>query len=205
MRWVKSQSCKNSTLIFGNSGGFILVLTLVLLVILSIMGGAAIIVRNTEVQIAANTEMLKANFYAVEAVTLEGAVALAKLPDGTLLDVAAFPDWLKSSKAVSVNLQNNNQWSSRFIFPEETHLNQGANSIVPPGYAAHTAGSGAKDRIQYAALDLGLCPGSSYSHGSRFEKCFSIYGLYDVKDGPEKAYPGQRLLNIGYKRVVYAQ
>lgn len=192
--------------------GFIMVMALMMLAILSIMGSAAMMVRNTEQQITVNTEVLHHNFFAVEAVTLEGAARISKEIDlyndkdpAALFDplnFTTFPSWMGANSA-ALDLSKSNQWPSPTIAPENTTLT-GVADITPNGYASD--GTSAGDRIWYAVEEgpnNGRCEGTSLTQEDKVEMCYNVYGMYDVKSGVGKAYSGRRLLNVGYKKVVY--
>lgn len=198
------QCLSNQQPVAANEQGFVLVLALVMLVILSIMGTAAMTVRNTEVAVVANTEVMQNNFYALEAVTLEGTTALENTADGVLLNLDAAPlSWLKPNDPDSppvIDLSKSSIWGNGNS--QETALAK----IKPAGYPAAT------DRIRFAAVQgnmnsdddaYDLCKGSDRSSGDKFEKCYSVYGMYDVKSGAGKAYSGRRMLMVGYKKTVY--
>lgn len=202
----------------GDEQGFVLVLALFILVILSIMGGAAMTLRNTEMAIATNTEVMKTNFYALEAVTLEGVTEIENAVDEDLRDdpkklvsAAKYP-WLRSNDPDDppvIDLSQNNQWDrlTAPIRPQETSLN-----IKPANYAPDNTANG--DRIWYAGVEGNLasdsmsydiCAGSDLSDPTKVEKCYSVHGMYDVKSGAGKAYAGKRMLMVGYKKIVYEE
>jgi len=199
--------------------GFILVLALGMLVVLSIMGTAAMTVRNTEVAIVANAEVMQNTFYALEAVTLEGTTEIENIkPDSILINLgdptkppppSPKYDWLKPNDPdlpPLIYISKSSTWSGGGqISPKET----GLASIKPPGYT--TAGAD-PDRIRYAAVQGNLhsdeneydaCAGSDLSDETKRVKCYSVYGMYDVKSGAGKAYSGRRMLLVGYKKTVY--
>lgn len=182
----------------GNEGGFILVLSLMVLVVLSIMGGAAMMVRNTEQSIATNTEIMQSNFYALEAVTLEGATAIKKADNPHTLA------WVQENPTNLIDFAVRDTWTD--TNSTETTLD-GANGIEPIGYAV-------ADRIAYAAvrgnlasstMAYDICAGSDLSDPDKVERCYSVHGLYDVAHGQGKAYSGKRMLMMGYKKTVYAE
>ena len=93
--------------------------------------------------------------------------------------------------------------------PEGPVFNGGDRNITPAGYAADGTVNG--DRIWYAAVQGNLnsdstsyqiCRGSDLSDPTKVEKCDSVYGMYDVKSGAGKAYPGRRMMMVGYKKTV---
>lgn len=185
--------------ILTEESGFVLITALMFMVILAIMGVASMSIRNTEQTVTQNAEIFQNNFYAVEAVTLEGATKIDAAPDATLKDVAAFPGWLKVKNPATINLNLSAQWPG-VVIPADTSLNGGVTNITPPGYVSN--GTAAGDRIWYAAVDLGAC-GGSVTDPTKVEKCYDIYGMYDVKPGAGKSYHGKMMLAVGYKRVVY--
>lgn len=208
-----------------NEQGFILVMALLMLVVLSLMGTAAMTVRNTEVSIATNAEIIQHNFYALEAVTLEGTAVLEETDDNTLRNLDTAPlAWLKPNDPDvlppidPIDLSKRATWSSPQITPQDTSINKtkfpepadpenpNRFSIEPPGY------SNPPDHIQYAAVQgnlhsdanqYDLCAGSDQSDPTKQEKCYSVFGMYDVRSGSGKAYSGRRMLMVGYKKTVY--
>ncbi|MCP3892117.1 MAG: hypothetical protein GY702_25085 [Desulfobulbaceae bacterium] len=195
----KSMSVHRDTLV--NEKGAVLVTAMLIMVVLTIIGSAAISVRNTETRIAKNSQIFLSNFYSVEAVALEGATAISDLDDATLLDSTAYPGWLKLEQG-GLDLTQSAQWPSGLIIPTNTSLNAGATNITPGGYA--TDGTTAGDRVWYASTDLGQCSNSSLTDPTRRENCYDVYGMYDVKSGVGKSYHGRMMLLVGYKRVVYS-
>lgn len=199
----------------GDERGFIMVLALLMLVVLSIMGGAAMTVRNTEQQIVTNSEIIKSNFFAVEAVTLEGTTALENTDNDMLRDLDLHPtslSWLKPNPgaAIDLDLTRSNNWPSASIVPQETALKNVNRNITPAGYLSD--GTSAKDRIRYAGVQGNLnsdntsykvCSGSDLSDPDKTENCYSVFGMYDVKSGTGKGYAGRRMLMVGYKKLVY--
>lgn len=204
MRDEKNKSVMPISLL-SNEGGFVLVTALMIMVVLTLMGVASMTIRNTEQSITKNSEIFQNNFYSVEAATLEGAATIAALNDAILSDSTAFPGWLKTD-GPGIDLRQSAQWPSVAIIPAGTSLNAvnhgGATNITPPGYASDGTSTG--DRIWYAATDLGPCGGGSLTDPTKVEKCYDVYGMYDVKPGAGKSYHGKMMLSVGYKRVVYS-
>jgi len=187
-----------------NERGAVLVLALLMLVILSIMGAFALTISSLEQRITSNSEIFQHNFYAVEAVTLEGAAALNQTDDAEFVD-AAYPDNIDGLELddPSINLRLSAQWhdANPGIVPEPTSLTAAAVDIRPPGYDSDGTVDG--DRIWYARTDNGVCFGASLTDPDKEERCFDVYGMYDVKRGAGKAYTGRMLLTVGYKKIVY--
>lgn len=187
-----------------NERGAVLVLALLMLVILSIMGAFALTISSLEQRITSNSEIFQHNFYAVEAVTLEGAAALNQTDDAEFVD-AAYPDNIDGLALddPSINLRLSAQWhdANPGIVPEPTSLTAAAVDIRPPGYDSDGTVDG--DRIWYARTDNGVCFGASLTDPDKEERCFDVYGMYDVKRGAGKAYTGRMLLTVGYKKIVY--
>jgi len=184
-----------------NEKGAVLVTALLIMVVLTIMGAAAMSIRNTETRVAKNSEIFMRNFYALEAVALEGAASIEKLDDSVLLDSSAFPSWLKPDQT-AIDLTDSDQWPSGLIMPEDTSLDTTDTDITPGGYASDGTSTG--DRIWYAGIDLGSCSTSSLTDPNRRENCYDVYGMYDVKSGAGKAFHGKMMLLLGYKKVLYS-
>jgi hypothetical protein len=190
-----------------NEQGVILVLALLVMVVLTIMGIAAMSIRNTGQSVTANAEVFQHNFYAVESVTLEGAAEIEKMSDTILNDPSSYPAWLKLESA-GVDLEQSSQWPSGLITPAETLLRSNtATKITPDGYVSN--GTAAGDRVMYAAIDHGISSGGSLTYGSggttAQERIFDVYGMYDIKQGAGKSYHGKMMLAVGYKKVVYSE
>ena len=191
-----------------NERGAALVTALLVLVILTIMGTVAMMIRNTEQSIVLNSEVFQHNFYSLEGVTLEGAHVLDNINDKCLLNFTdpscppAF-NWLKpydaTNAALKMTLQTN--WPSGSILPKATSLNADPTRIIPPGY--NDTGASTGDRVWYSALDRGVCAGASLTDPTKTEKCYDVYGMYDIKRGGGKAYTGHMMLLVGYQQVVY--
>ncbi len=60
-----------------------------------------------------------------------------------------------------------------------------------------------RDRIKYSAIDNGVCAGASLTDPTREERCYDVYGLYDVKRNENRAYSGRMMMMVGYKKVLY--
>ena len=118
--------------------------------------------------------------------------------------------WLQPNAAGTIKLRENANWhNAGTMKPEGTVFNGGDRNITPAGYAADGTVNG--DRIWYAAVQGNLnsdstsyqiCRGSDLSDPTKVEKCYSVYGMYDVKSGAGKAFPGRRMMMVGYKKTV---
>lgn len=192
--------------------GAVLVMALLMLVILSIMGAFALTISSVEQRVTMNSEVFQNNFYAAEAVTLEGAAMITETDDEDLLDFggADYPTWLgedhDGSNGFTALLRQSNQWRKAggvagFPVPEDTDMNVDPINILPAGY--NSDGTAAGDRIWYSAVDNGVCFMSSITDPTREERCYDVFGMYDVKRGAGKTYSGRLMLNVGYKKVVY--
>ena len=190
-----------------NDEGVVLVTALLMLAVLTLMGVAAMSIRNTEQSISANNEVSQHNFYAVEAVTLEGAAAIEQLSDAVLNDSTTFPLWLQPI-GTAIDLEDSSVWPGGAFSPRGTTLTGAATDITPAGYTPN--GTSAGDRIWSGAIDQGLASGSSVTYGSgsagmtKQERIFDAYGIYDVKSGAGKTYHGKMMLVVGYKKQVDA-
>lgn len=193
--------------------GFILILVLMILVVLSLMGGAAMLMRNTEQQLINNVEVVDTNFYAAETIAVEGATAIENTDDSILLKVASLPSWLRPDDDIATLrklLTHSAQWPNGSITPKETMFTSGDRKITPAGYV--TDGTSATDRLRYAAVQgnlrsdnnsYDLCAGSELNDQTKVEKCYTVYGMYDVKSGAGKAYNGRKLIMLGYRKTLY--
>lgn len=194
--WVRSVNSED---------GVVLVTALLMLVVLTLMGIAAMSVRNTETSITKNNEVYQRNFYSAEGVTLEGVAALEKLSDTVLTTPGSYPAWLRQENP-GINLEFSNQWPSGLIDPRKSEDPLTVVKFTPAGYAPD--GTSAGDRIWSAAIDLGAASGSSGTYGSgsggmtKVERLFDVYGMYDVKPGAGKSYHGKAMLVVGYKKQV---
>ncbi|MCB2218101.1 MAG: pilus assembly PilX N-terminal domain-containing protein [Desulfobulbaceae bacterium] len=191
-----------------NQTGAVLVVALMMLVILSIMGGYALTISSIEQRVTRNSEVFQHNFYAAEAVTLEAATTIFEEDDADL-DVPSY-GWLKIDDP-AIDLTQSSQWPSALIAPADTSLTEALSAfadITPPGYAPDSTSAG--DRIWYAAIDNGTCGAWTGSGGSLTggpgapqERCYDVYGMYDIKRGGGKTYTGRMMMTIGYKKVLY--
>lgn len=181
-----------------NQNGAVLVVALLMLVILSIMGGFALTVSMLEEKVTKNSEMFQHNFYTLEATTLEGATEIFEEDDANLFSPAFA--WLKLADP-AIDLTQSAQWPSALITPRATTLNAAPADITPPGYTPD--GTTAGDRIWHAAIDNGICAGASLTNPALEEHCYDVYGMYDVKRGSGKTYVGRMMMQVGYKKVLY--
>lgn len=226
MNATKERACQPPALA-NNEQGFVLVMALMILVVLSIMGTAAMTVRNTEVMIATNAEIIQHNFYALEAVTLEGTAVIEETDDDTLLNynnptwaIPADLTWLQRNDPgppLLIDLTKSGTWSGSLISPQGTSINKAkfpepADPKNPDRFSIEPPGFNPPDRIQYAAVqgnlnsdnnEYDICAGSDLSDATKQEKCYSVFGMYDVNSGAGKAYSGRRMLMVGYKKTVY--
>ena len=181
--------------------GMILIISLLLLVVLSLMSVAAVYMSNSEQTIAANNEVIQNNFYALEAVCVEAAMAIEDLDDddlnGTNVQTWVKNDYIDhlSNPIAALDMSLNTNWPSAQVTPRNTRLNSGTTDIVP-------AGSVAPDRIQYAVIDTGFAAGSSMTSGSEVVHAYALYAMYDVRFGAGKAFPGRMIMSMGHKRKV---
>lgn len=191
-----------------NDQGFVMVMGLMFLVVLSIMATAAMIGRNTEQQIVTNSEVSDHNFYVTEAVAIEGLVNVHEAPDTDLQSPGIPPYlWLQPSVA-SADLALSANWPNGPLVPQATTLTGPFTNVLPAGYADNGTATG--DRIWYAGVDRDC--GSTYAHNSIKEttsgvdeigKCYELFGMYDVKAGAGKAYHGRRMVSMGYNKTLY--
>lgn len=206
-----------------NNQGFVLVMGLMFMVVLSIMAAAAMVGRNTEQQIASNSEISDHNFYVAEAVAIEGLVTVHHAADNDLLNPGTPPFlWLQLATA-SAPLDQSSNWPNGPMVPKRTSLDGGFTDITPVGY--NDTGSATGDRIWFAGLDMSCSGGGGGAGGGGagggdgtfsphsivestggvqpISKCYEMFGMYDVKSGAGKAYHGKRLISIGYNKTIF--
>lgn len=203
---MPSRTKKNNLL--SNDQGFVLVMGLMFLVVLSIMAAAAMIGRNIEQQIVTNSEVSDHNFYVAEAVAIEGVVNVHHGDDITLNNPGVPPFLWLQPEAASADLGLSANWPNGPLVPAKTALTGAFTDVRPAGYADNNTATG--DRIWYAGLDRNC--GSTYTHTSIKEtttgvdevgKCYELFGMYDVKAGAGKAYHGRRMVSMGYNKTLY--
>lgn len=191
-----------------NDQGFVMVMGLMFMVVLSIMAAAAMIGRNTEQQIVTNSEVSDHNFYTAEAVAIEGLVNVHHGDDLTLNNPGVPPFLWLQPEAATADIGLSANWPNGPMVPQQTTLTGPFTNVLPSGYASD--GTAAGDRIWFAGLDKDC--GSTYTHNSIKEttggvdeigKCYELFGMYDVKSGAGKAYHGRRMVSMGYNKTLY--
>ena len=109
------------------------------------------------------------------------------------------------------DLTDSSKWHQNLPNFKPVNLNETKlNTFIPNGYASDGTVNG--DRIWYAGAQGNLnkdpyrydiCRGSNLSDPTKSEKCYSLYGMYDVKPGVGKAYTGRRMMMVGYRKTIY--
>lgn len=183
-----------------SQSGAVLVTALLMLVVLSIMSAFAMTIANLEKLITTNSEIFQHNFYAVEATMLEAAANIDQTDDSVLLNNSYPLAWLKQHD-VAFDMRQSSQWPNAFLAPSDTALNTDPTDITPPGYASDGTATG--DRVWHSAIDNGICAGASLTDPTKQERCYDVYGMYDIKRGTGKTYTGRMLMTVGYKKVLY--
>lgn len=182
--------------------GAVLVTALLMMVVLSIMSSFAMTVSMLEQKVALNSEVFQHNFYAAEAVMLEGAAALFLISDEDLLN-DNFPAWLAeqdSNNPIPLNLSAQWTTSNPDITPQPTSNTIAPVDLTPIGYTED--GSAAEDRLWYAALSTGACDGANLA-GGEVNNCYEVYGLYDVKRVSGRSYAGRKMMMVKIGRTLY--
>jgi len=158
--------------ILKNEDGFLIVMAIMFLALLTIVGLAANNIGTTEVQIATSELIYQRNFYRAEAAVMEAAELLENLADPQ----ATPPAWLKTEAGGITPANLGNAWA-------------GADPGVSP--AASTIDS---SHSLYLSCYEGITPGSSVAMNAPKVHEFSIYGrcndrgIAEIRIGMRKAF-----------------
>ena len=155
-----------------NEEGYILVLSMFLLMILTILGVSATNTSTIEILMAKGARHYQENFYEAEAAAMEGA---AMVRDAAI-DPAAF-NWLNNSADLAVPGD----------LRDETNYTD-ANSAV----------SSLSANARYLALNRGVVPGDSLLQGAPSRTDLRIYGRYNCDSGAGCGRPGEVMVELGY-------
>ena len=187
--------------------GFVLVMALCFLVIMSLLGIFATQISNIELQTSTNNEKFQTSFTLGEAVTVESVAILRQEPINNLKihtpDLTGLPyqNWLSQHQYFEGNFDNTKpdfilgDWTTGVEAGASTPtamndpLDQGG--IQPPGFTVGT------DLLHFAVQDTGRSSVSDISEGSLEIRNYYLYGNYNV--GRNAAYPGSMLLEMGYR------
>lgn len=168
-----------------NDGGYVLIISLLIMVVLTVIGVAA--TRNTsiELQIAGNDKLYMTDFYTSEANAflvaqiLEDRLA-TDLEKWDLVTDAGNPDGLIEKKEIGDYKLTGN--------PDEVTIK--LKSYINT-YGHEVTTGDAKEK--YLAVDKGIAGGSSLALGSTTVHSYDVYGYSSVKNG-------KKIIRIGYKK-----
>lgn len=172
-----------STGIVNNEEGFVLVLSLMILVVLTLLGISANRTSVTEVQIAGNDNIMKMDFYKAEAAAHEAAQRLENEHNADKLKAARTPFvWLSLSDVDSQT-------------KEETLLG-GGDTWEYKSAGSELSGIDPRATVEMAALDYGVVKGGSGASLKLSETRVYFFKLIGrvTRDNREK------MIEIGYKK-----
>lgn len=155
-----------------NEDGYILVLSLFLLMILTILGVSATNTSTTEILMAKSAKFYQENFYEAEAAAMEGAA----LVRDAVIDAASFA-WL----------------NNRADLPNPANIRDSANFID-----ANSAVSSLSGNARYLVLNRGVVAGDSLLQGAPSRTDLRIYGRYNCDIGAGCGRPGEVVVELGY-------
>jgi hypothetical protein len=159
-----------------NEKGSILVIALLMIALLTLLGMSSTTTSVIEVQIAANEQSYKENFFKAEAAALEAAQRLENETDSQTLTNKT-PVWLHDSDIMGYpsNWDYNDQ-------DDNDNAETAGTSIDPNG------------QTYFSVVDRGVAPGSSLSmSGGTNLYEHAVYGF-------SSADSGQQLIEIGYRK-----
>lgn len=169
----------NTVMPMRNENGFVLVASLMVLLILVVVGIAAINTTNTELLIAGNERVARDNFYKAEAAAQEGAQELENENDkDDLIAKRSSHKWLFD------NIQENSFESDAAQW--QALLNDLASGLNSPG----------SNSISRIAMDHGIVKGDKASSLKMTASAVHEYHLLGRSTGNNS----QKIIEIGYKK-----
>lgn len=184
--------------IANNDEGFVLVLCLLIMMVLSVGGIMATRTSTTDVKIAGNERSIKNNLYQGEAVSTEGSQCIGN--ESTMIDLRAMGDWLErvdgknlttSQQTEMDNLEegDEDEWDEEIIFA--TVINRTCFSTV----------SGIDDgsqAIAKKAYGLGIASGSDASSSLKMTTNSAMYNFKII--GLSAQGVGEKTVEIGFRK-----
>jgi hypothetical protein len=173
----------SSSGIVKNEEGFVLVLSLMFLVVLTLLGITASRTSTTEVRIAGNDNRIKMDFYKAEAAAHEAAQRLENEHDANKLKAARTPFvWLSAS---DIDPQT-----------EQESLLEGGDEWKHKSAESKLSGIDPQVTVEMAALDYGVVKGDQGASLKLSETRVYFYKLVgkSTRDNREK------MIEIGYKK-----
>lgn len=153
--------------------GSAIVIALMILSLLSLVGIAATRTSDSEISIAGNEVAINTVLYDSEGAAVEGALNLEGTTRPNLINRA--PIWLDSDTAAPDYTQQGT-WDF-----DDTGLDNAEESSID-------------SRLAYAAVDLGIAPGSSLSMTQATQvRSYRVFGFEDT-------HMGLQIVEVGYKK-----
>ncbi|UCF95145.1 MAG: hypothetical protein JSW39_13670 [Desulfobacterales bacterium] len=159
-----------------NERGYVLVLVLMTLAILTIVGVAVLRTSNTEVQIASNELLYQRNFYLAEGAAIEAADRLGAIPNPQ----DDPPPWLVTETAQLDDGHLEEYWAKLEVADPQGVRPE--KSVLNPAVKAH-----------YIAGLEGIAPGSSLGMGKTRVHVYAIYGRC--------MNTGEATIKLGYRKA----
>ncbi|MFZ7126569.1 MAG: pilus assembly PilX N-terminal domain-containing protein [Desulfobacterales bacterium] len=154
--------------------GSAIVVALLILSLLTIVGIAATRTSDSEISIAGNETAYHRVLYRTEATAVESAMYIETMLPNDLKN--RVPLWLHA-EAAAPDLTDEGQWDYNNL--------DGDDNAETSTYDSNVA---------YAAVDLGIAPGSSISMTQSTQvRAYRIFGL-------ERSREGSKMIEVGYKR-----
>jgi len=176
---VSSSGCR-----IGREDGFVLVLSLMVLVVLTLLGISATDTSIIEVQIAGNDNVAKMLFYNAESAAHEAAQRLQNERDENKLKAARTPFvWLsEETKTQALLAGGDSNWNSSVA----------ENSKI--------SGANANTTTELAALDYGVVKGEQGSSLKITESRVYFYKLLGRAVHSDPHNSREKIIEIGYKK-----
>ena len=171
--WVKDQN------------GVAIFIVLLVMSLLLVIGVALIGVSNTEVGIARNEHFAVRKFFASEASTVEGCVAIENESPSNLKTHS--PDWLTwpGDTGASFDQTDPDQWDFDGVGGDDNA--EAMIAINEPGY-----------RGAYTVNEDGIAGGTSLDMTKPQLRAFAVWGLFEKYRGGSRTE--QKMLEVGYLR-----
>lgn len=194
--------------------GFVLVVALVLLGLLSLLGVAVTNTSRIEVQIAANNRAYTQNFYLADSAAREGMAFLNKeiiSADQWTSDYTNDSDFKWAAESSVFPNTRTSKLDSTPIIVNHTDINeiktwlmQNWNALQPSEHF-QDAGHPLAPFVRYAIVGpVYKQPGSSLSATTKAPTVigFIVYGIYN-NPNPDDSNRGQVIVDIGYKLTIF--
>lgn len=186
-----------------NESGFVLVLSLIILVIMSLLAVFATNISNIEIQTSTNNEKFQTAFFLGEGVAVEGVGVLNNeaydklISHNPYLTGLPYTAWLNThpiyfSGGTGADLTDADSWDVGGVKITSTALTDQMDEggLRPPGFDT------ANDHLAFAVQDTGVAAGYDESSNPQVRAYF-LYGFYDV--GRQSAFPGKNIIELGYR------